>query len=96
MSSQWEQIKEIKGLLTAIIGVAAGCMVVGALLMEWRIGVNVAAELAKQDIGTDSKIVSMDDEIDVNGAGWRANQTRIDGNERRVEQAFSVLLGRDE
>jgi hypothetical protein len=96
MSSQWEQLKEIKGVLTAIITAALACMALGAVIMEWRISVNVALALSSQDIGTDAKIVSMDDEIDVNGAGWRANQTRIDGNERRVEQAFSVLLGRDE
>jgi len=96
MSSQWEQLKEIKGVLTAIITAALACMALGAVIMEWRISVNVALALSSQDIGTDAKIVSMDDEIDANGAGWRANQTRIDGNERRVQQAFSVLLGRDE
>ncbi len=96
MSSQWEQLKEIKGVLTAIITAALACMALGAVIMEWRISVNVALALASQDLGTDAKIVSMDDEIDEANAKADANTTRIDGNERRVEQAFSVLLGRDE
>lgn len=88
-----EQLKDIKGLLAGIITLAIGCMVVGAALMEWRISVNVATALSAQDIGTDAKIVSMDDEIDANGAKANANTNRIEGNERRVEQAFAVLLG---
>ena len=94
MNETLAQLKEIKGLLTAIVTAALACMAVGAVIMEWRISVNVATALSEQDIGTDSKIVSMDDEIDANGAKATANATRIDGNERRVEQAFAALMGR--
>jgi len=68
--------------------------VLATALMEWRIKANVATALAAVDLATDSKIVSMDDEIDENGAKADANTTRIDGNERRVEQAFAALMGR--
>ena len=63
--------------------------------VDWRVGVKVDDALAAMDIGTDAKIVSMDDEIDANGAKADANTTRIDGNERRVEQAFAALMGID-
>lgn len=66
----------------------------GTAFMEWRIQSNVATALAAQDLATDSNIMSMNDEIDENGALAHANTTRIDGNERRVEQAFAVLMGR--
>ncbi len=56
----WEQLKEIKGLLASIIAFAAGCLVLGGFLMEWRIDVNVTAALSKQDLATDTKIVAMD------------------------------------
>ena len=98
MSETLAQLKEIKGLLASIIGVVVGCIIVGGLLMEWRIEVNVAAQLANQDIGTDAKIISMDDDIDdakslanAAQASATANATRIDGNERRVEQAFQAF-----
>ncbi len=66
----------------------------GTAFMEWRIQSNVATALAAQDLATDSNIMSMNDEIDENGALAHANTTRIDGNERRGAQAFAVLMGR--
>jgi hypothetical protein len=92
--SKWEQIKEIKGLLAGLVTAFTVVSVIGLALMDWRISVHVATALAAQDLATDSKIVSMDDEIDENGAKADANTTRIDGNERRVEQAFAALMGR--
>jgi len=70
------------------------CSVLGTALMEWRIKANVTAMLAAQDLATDSNIMSMNDEIDENGAKATANTTRISGNERRVEMAFAALMGR--
>ena len=93
--SKWEQLKEIKGLIAGLATLITVLIVVGGVLMEWRIDVNVTAALAKQDIGTDSKIISMDDEIDENGAGVAANKDNIKGNERRVEMAFAALMGVD-
>jgi len=93
--STWEQLKDIKGLLASLAALATVLIVIGSVLMDWRVSVAVAAELAKQDIATDTKIISMDDEIDENGAGVAANKDNIEDNERRVEQAFAVLLGRD-
>ena len=102
MTDQWNQLKELKGVLAALIAAAVFCMAIGGALMEWRIEVAVGDALSAQDLGTDSKIVSMDDEIDANGARAEAAiaaaaavNTRVDGNERRVEQAFGILIGRD-
>lgn len=84
IKDNWAQVAAIAAVSSIFIGVVG----------EWRIRANVATALAAVDLATDTKIVSMDDEIDENGAGWRANETRIDGNERRVEQAFAALMGR--
>jgi hypothetical protein len=75
-------------------GGGAVALIVFMAFVDWRIGVKIDEALGSQDIGTDAKIVSMDTEIDENGAHSQANTTRIEGNERRVEQAFGVLMGR--
>lgn len=93
--STWEQLKDIKGLIASLVALATVLIVIGSVLMEWRVSVNVTKALAQQDIATDTKIISMDDEIDANGAQGTANKDNIEDNERRVEQAFAVLLGRD-
>lgn len=90
-----EQLKEFKGLIATLAALATVLIVIGGALMQWRVAVEVDRALAAQDIGTDTKIISMDDEIDENGAGVAANKDNIEDNERRVEQAFAVLLGRD-
>ena len=94
--SKWEQVKEIKGLLAALVTVAGILIAIGAALMEWRVSVNVAEALAKQDLGTDVKIVSMDTNIADNKRTGEENAEDIEDNERRVEQAFLVLMGRDQ
>jgi len=91
-ASLYQAIKDNWAQVGVAVVVAS---ILGTALMEWRIKSNVAEMLAAQDIATDSKIVSMDDEIDENGAKADANTTRIDGNERRVEQAFAALMGRE-
>lgn len=93
--STWDQVKDIKGLLASLAALATVLIVVGGVLMEWRVSVNVTAALAAQDIGTDTKIVAMDKVAALNTAGVTANKDNIEDNERRVEQAFAVLLGRD-
>ncbi len=84
----------IKDNWTQVAVFFAVASMLGGALMEWRIRANVTTALAAVDLATDTKIVSMDDEIDANGAKASANTTRIDGNERRVEQAFAALMGR--
>lgn len=84
VKDNWAQVTVLFVALNVFYGVVG----------EWRIRSNVAAQLASVDLATDTKIVSMDDEIDANGAKADANTTRIDGNERRVEQAFAALMGR--
>lgn len=93
--SKWEQLKEIKGLIAGLATLVTVLIIIFGALADWRIKVAVADAIAAQDIATDTKIISMDDEIDVNGAGVAANKDNIEDNERRVEQAFAVLLGRD-
>ena len=69
--SKWEQLKEIKGLVASLVVAFTLVGGIGLALMEWRVEVNVrtavATALAVQDIATDDKIISMDDEIDANG-----------------------------
>ena len=62
--------------------------------VDWRIGVKVADALAAQDLATDHKIVSMDTNIAANTRTGEENAEDIADNERRVEQAFAVLMGR--
>lgn len=84
-------IKENGGLLAIM---AFGALVLGAYA-EWRIDVSVAQHLASMDIGTDAKIVDMDKNIASNKALSERNKEEIDDAERRVEQAFEILMGRD-
>ncbi len=85
----WEKVK---GFVFG--GGAAVVFIMFLGFVDWRIGVKVDDALASLDIGTDAKIISMDTEIDTAQATANANTTRIDGNERRVEQAFAALMGR--
>jgi len=89
--SLWAAVKDNWGQITAAITVLVSLH----LFVMWvMVGSAVSTKLSEQDLATDSKIVSMDDEIDANGAHADANTTRISGNERRVEMAFAVLMGR--
>jgi hypothetical protein len=92
--SKWEQIKEIKGLLAGLVTAFTVVSVIGLALMEWRINVNVAAELAKYDIGTDAKIVAMDTAIASNARTGEENAEDIEQNRERVQAAFEALIGR--
>ena len=91
--SKWEQIKEIKGLLAGLVTAFTVVSVIGLALMEWRISVNVANALAKQDLGTDLKIVSMDTNIADNKRTGEENAEDISQNRRNVEAAFRRLMG---
>lgn len=93
MASKWEQIKEIKGLLTGLVTAFTVVSVIGLALMEWRISVNVAQALAAQDLGTDSKIVSMDTSIADNKRTGEENAEDIEDLDERVKMAFQALLG---
>ncbi len=90
-----EQLKEFKGLIGGLAALATVLILIGGVLMEWRVSVNVASALEAQDLGTDTKIVSMDKVAALNTAGVSANKDNIEDNKDRVEQAFAVLLGRD-
>jgi len=92
--SKWDQLKEIKGLLAGLFAAFTMVSVIGLALMDWRISVKVSQALAAQDLGTDAKIVSMDTNIASNARTGEENAEDIEDNERRVEQAFRVLMGR--
>lgn len=89
--SLWAAVKDNWGQITAI-----GTVLVLLHLFVMNVMVNsaVTTQLGAQDLATDAKIVTMDDEIDENAAKSAANTTRIEGNERRVELAFAALMGR--
>lgn len=89
--SLWAAVRDNWGQIT---GIATVLVILHLFIMGVMVNSAVATKLSEIDLATDSKIVSMDDEIDANGAKSQANTTRIDGNERRVEQAFAALMGR--
>ena len=91
--SSWEQIKEIKGLLTALVGGFVIVSAVGLALMDWRIGVHVRAELAKQDLMTDSNIVAINSNVAENARTGEENAEDIAENKQAVRDAFIVLMG---
>lgn len=93
MSDQWEKLKEIKGLLASLIAAFSIVSVIGLALMEWRINVNVAEELGKLDLGTDAKIVAMDQDIADNRRTGEENAEDIEQNRERVIAAFDALTG---
>ena len=73
--------------------VAAIVLVIGAAYMEWRIATIVDTKLASQDIGTDSKIVSMDVDIAANGAGVTKNEENIEKAEQTLRDVAAILMG---
>lgn len=87
----WTAVKDNWPQITVIGG---GMVVLHLFVMSVMVNSAVTTKLGEQDLATDSNIMLMNDEIDENGAKAAANTTRIDGNERRVEQAFAVLMGR--
>jgi hypothetical protein len=89
----WQQVSQIKAVLTVVISAALGAMVLGGFIMEWRIDVNVQEQLSKQDIGTDAKIVAMDHSIAMNERTGQENAEDIDQNRERVIAAFDALTG---
>lgn len=93
MSEAWEQIKQLKALVASLVAAAVVCMAIGGAIMEWRIGVNVSAALAAQDLGTDTKIVSMDTNIASNKRTGEENEEDIDQLRGNVEAAFRSLMG---
>ena len=94
--SKWEQIKEIKGLLAAIVSTAGICIIIGGALMEWRVNVNVtkavAAELAKQDLATDIKIIDMDKATASNTSGVADNKEDITLTQTQLRDVARVLM----
>jgi hypothetical protein len=91
--SSWEQIKEIKGLLTALVGGFVIVSAVGLALMDWRIGVHVRSELAKQDLMTDANIVAINSSVAENTRTGEENAEDIAENKQAVRDAFIVLMG---
>lgn len=89
--SLWTAVKDNWAQVTGIGTVA---VLLHLFVMSVMVDRAVTSKLGQQDLATDSKIVTMDDEIDENAAHAAANTTRIEGNERRVELAFAALMGR--
>lgn len=94
MSSKVSFWVAVKDNWTQVTGVGIVLVALHLFVMNVMVNAAVATKLGEQDIGTDSKIVAMDTEIDKNGAVGIANTARIEGNERRVELAFAALMGR--
>ena len=96
--SKWEQLKELKGLIAGLASLIAVLIVIGGLLMDWRVDVKVdaavKAALEAEDLATDSKIIDMDKATALNTSGVAENKEDIGGLDRRTEMAFAALMGR--
>lgn len=92
--SKWEQVKEIKGLLTGIFSFISVAIVAGGFVLSLVIDSKIDAALSKQDLGTDTKIVAMDAERATNKRTGEENAKDISGLDRRTEMAFAALMGR--
>lgn len=87
--SKWDQLMQVKGLLASLIAGITVSLVVGGLILDWRISV----KLSEMDLGTDSKIVNMDTSIAYNARTGLENAEDIGQNRRNVEAAFRQLMG---
>ena len=105
--SAWNKIRENWPQITALV-VILGVLGMGYLewrltvnfatnlkSTEAALKINELIDLriANIDIATDQKVVSMDTNIAANTATGKRNTEEIDDAERRLEQAFEVLLG---
>ena len=95
--SKWEQIKDIKGLLTSIFAFCTVVIAVGGYVMnlaiDSKVNTAVAAKLAEQDLATDSNIVAIKSDVQENTRTGSENAEDIDQNRRNVEAAFRRLMG---
>jgi hypothetical protein len=61
--------------------------------VDWRVGVKVSEALSAQDLGTDSKIISMDSNIATNTNDIADNKEDILEEKRRLEKVAEILMG---
>ena len=83
----WEKVKGF------VLG--GGALMVFGLLMgfvNWRIGVLVDEAIAAQDLGTDTKIISMDTNIATNEFGIAENKEDNEATEQRLQDVAAVLM----
>lgn len=73
-------------------GGGAVAIVILFAFIDWRIDVKVAEQLSKQDLGTDAKIVSMDDNIASNSARVSAVEASGALTQRQLEQVAQILM----
>ena len=83
----WEKIKN-----WVFGGAGAVALVIFYQFMQWQVSVEVAKQLSAQDIGTDSKIVSMDKVAAENTRTGSENAEDIAENKEAVRDAFRVLM----
>jgi len=83
----WEKIKN-----WVFGGAGAVALVIFYQFMQWQVAVEVAKQLAAQDIGTDSKIVAMDAVAADNTRTGEENAEDIAENKQAVRDAFKALM----
>lgn len=86
----WEKIKN-----WVFGGAGAVALVIFYQFMQWQVAVEVAKQLSAQDIGTDSKIVSMDKVAADNARTGTENAEDIAENKQAVRDAFIALMRED-
>jgi len=75
--------------------VGGGAVLLFALLMgfvNWRIGVLVDEAIAAQDLGTDTKIISMDTNIATNEFGIAENKEDNEDTRQQLRDVAAVLM----
>lgn len=87
--SLWQAIKDNWGQLTLIGGVL---LIVGGIVMEWRIQSNVEEAMTFEAMSKYIKIIEMDKEIALNTGGVSENKEDIGGLDERTLMAFQALF----
>jgi 1,4-dihydroxy-2-naphthoyl-CoA synthase len=87
-----EQLKDIKGLLVAIVAVIMGATTAGGFVLNLVIDKKVATALSAQDLGTDAKIVSMDTNIASNTRTGEENTKDIQFTQQQILEMGRILM----
>jgi len=83
----WDKIKNF------VIGGAAAAVLVAFMgFVDWRIGVKVDEAIAALDIGTDTKIIAMDQATATNTTGVAENKEDNADTKQQLRDVARVLM----
>ena len=83
----WDKAKNF------VLGGGAAVLLVALMgFIDWRIGVKLDAALKAQDLGTDTKIISMDTNIATNKSGVAENKEDGEETRQQLRDVAAVLM----